>query len=236
VYSARDARGGRDRFGSSGLLYRSNKLMFDRATASLWNNLTGEAVVGARAAAPERLATLPVTVTTWGAWRRAQPRTTAVVLSAGYGARWGFDYRPGAADRRRAGVRFPVWQRSARLPRDEEVLGLRVGGAAKAYPAAAVVAAGVVNDRLAGVPVVVVAEPESGALRVFRRGEGALRRDASGALVDQRGAAWIETETALLPPAGSGEAPLERLPSHHALWFGWFGFFPDTEVWEPPTG
>ncbi len=28
-------------FGSSGLLYRSNKLMFDRATSSLWNQFTG---------------------------------------------------------------------------------------------------------------------------------------------------------------------------------------------------
>ena len=33
-------------FGTSGLLYRSNKLMFDHETESLWSNLTGEPVVG----------------------------------------------------------------------------------------------------------------------------------------------------------------------------------------------
>ena len=33
-------------FGSSGLLYRSNKLMYDRQTETLWNQLTGEPVLG----------------------------------------------------------------------------------------------------------------------------------------------------------------------------------------------
>ena len=33
-------------FGSSGLLYRSNKLMFDRQSDSLWNQFTGKPVVG----------------------------------------------------------------------------------------------------------------------------------------------------------------------------------------------
>jgi len=33
-------------FGSSGFLYRSNKLMFDRQTNSLWNQFTGEPVSG----------------------------------------------------------------------------------------------------------------------------------------------------------------------------------------------
>jgi hypothetical protein len=46
-----DARApGRDTpftFGSSGLLYRSNKLMYDRQTGSLWNQFTGRPVLGA---------------------------------------------------------------------------------------------------------------------------------------------------------------------------------------------
>ncbi|HSF39195.1 MAG TPA: DUF3179 domain-containing (seleno)protein, partial [Thermoanaerobaculia bacterium] len=47
LYATRDPEGGGARtFGTSGLLYRSNKLMIDRGTGSLWNNLTGEPVVG----------------------------------------------------------------------------------------------------------------------------------------------------------------------------------------------
>ena len=33
-------------FGTSGMLYRSNKVMYDRLTNSLWNQLTGEPVIG----------------------------------------------------------------------------------------------------------------------------------------------------------------------------------------------
>jgi hypothetical protein len=236
VYSARLPDGRRERFGSSGLLYRANKLMFDRGSFTLWHNLTGEAVLGPGAAAGLRLVALPVTVTSWGAWRRAQPTTTAVVLPAGYGARWGFDYLPGAADRHRAGVRFPVWQRSARLRPQSEILGVRVGGAAKAYPVEAAVAAAVINDRIDGEAVVVIAEPAGGGLRVFRRGEREFRRDRQGVLRDEAGGAWREEEAALVPVADGDEPALARLASHHAFWFGWFGFFPETEVWEPPSG
>ncbi len=37
-------------FGSSGFLFRSNKLMYDRSTLTLWNQLTGEPVLGELAA------------------------------------------------------------------------------------------------------------------------------------------------------------------------------------------
>src|SRR5688572_22415702 len=158
-------------FGTSGLLYRSNKLMFDRRTRTLWANLTGEPVLGPLAAEPRALEMLPLTVTTWAAWRRDHPDTTVLALEADRGWRHGYDYRPGAADARRAGVSFPVPARSRLLPDQEEVYGLRLAGVVKAYPVRALVAAGVVNDTLGGEPVVLHAEPGSGAVRAFRRGE-----------------------------------------------------------------
>ena len=45
MYSAKQ-NGNRVLFGTSGLLYLSNKLMFDRDTNSLWRQFTGEPVVG----------------------------------------------------------------------------------------------------------------------------------------------------------------------------------------------
>jgi len=47
-------------------------------------------------------------------------------------------------------------------------------------------------------------------------------------VVDQSGAVWQVTEVALLGPGGER---LERLPGHLAYWFGWFNFFPDSEVY-----
>jgi len=234
VYSARNEKGERLRFGSSGLLYRSNKLMFDRGSRTLWHNLTGDAVLGTHAAVGAKLTAIPVTVTTWGAWRSAHPETTVVWLSAGFGERWGFDYLPGAADRHRAGVRFPVWQKSTRLDGSAEILGVRIGGAAKAYPVESVAVVGIANDTLAGVPLAVIADPATGALRAYRRNAHELRRAADGTLVDAAGRRWRETEAALLPPPGDPEPPLERLAAHLSFWFGWFGFFPETELYEHP--
>lgn len=234
MYSARDRQGNRLQFGSSGLLYRSNKLMFDRGSRTLWHNLTGEAVLGSLAAAGAKLTTLPVTVTTWGAWRSAHAETTVVSLTPGFGQRWGFDYQPGAADRHRAGVRFPVWQKSARLDGRTEVLGIRIGGVAKAYPVDRIAPGQIANDTLGSVPLAILADATSGALRAYRRGPHVLDRRADGALVDETGRRWTETEGALLPPSGHPEPPLERLPAHLSFWFGWFGFFPETGLYEQP--
>ena len=49
MYSAR-IDGEPTTFGTSGLLYRSNKLMYDRTTNSIWNQFTGEPVIGPLAA------------------------------------------------------------------------------------------------------------------------------------------------------------------------------------------
>jgi hypothetical protein len=218
-------------FGTSGLLYRSNKLMIDRQTGSLWHNLGGEAVVGPMAAAGAALEMLPVTLTTWARWREGHPDTTVAQPDPAFGRRFGYEYTEGAADAKREGVSFPVWQKSARFDDRTEVLALFLDGRAKAYELEALAAARVVNDTLGAAPLVVLVGADGGA-RAYRRGERtfAPAPGEPGALVDQDGGIWTITEAALEPPSGSGFEPLERLAAHVAFWFGWFGFHPETEV------
>ena len=71
-------------FGTSGLLYRSNKLMFDHETRSLWNTFEGVPVVGALAGSGVQLAPHAVVTTTWGEWHRRHPATTVLFLDTGY--------------------------------------------------------------------------------------------------------------------------------------------------------
>lgn len=255
AFSAETADHQRRLFGTSGLLYRSNKLMFDHKTLTLWSNITGEAVLGALAGAPgkptRRLAFLPVSVATWGGWRSEHPETTVTVLGESFGSRWHFRYQPGAADRARQGVSFPVWRRSAILPADAEIYAVRLerdGGAdaapeaVKAYPVERVLALGVVNDRVGATDVVVLADATTGAVRAYRRDGRSFRRDGDGTLTDEQGIRWRIEEERLVPiytasedaqPAedAAGTAPLPRLPGHRALWFGWYGFYPDAEVY-----
>lgn len=233
MYSARTPAEGAYRLGTSGLLYRSNKLMYDRQTYTLWSNLTGEPVLGRLASSSVRLEMRPVSLTTWADWRRRHPDTTVVKLHDGHGARWGFDYRPGRADRRRAGVSFPVWLASRALPPKEEVFGLVVGAHAKAYPVERIVKEGIVNDQVGGDTVLLVADP-GGAVRAYRRSPHRFRASKiQNSIQDDSGRVWRLEEEALVPEGGQREGilPLPRLPGHVAFWFAWFAFHPKTEVY-----
>jgi hypothetical protein len=227
-------------FGTSGLLYRSNKLMIDRQTGTLWSNLTGEPVLGPGFA----LRVLPLTLTTWQDWRTRNPRTTVLAFDRQLAERWGYDYSPGAADRKRRGVSFPAGpggQRASALDPGAEVFAVRLRNLAKAYPVDLVLREKVVNDRLGENPLVLVGDSQSGAVRAYRSGG---RTFAPGSrpdeLVDGIGVRWTAGEDSLsvstpeAPEAPGGPeafAPLERIPGHQSFWFGWYSFFPESELY-----
>jgi hypothetical protein len=84
----------------------------------------------------------------------------------------------------------------------------------------------------------VVADAESGAVRAYRGGGLAFAPgDRAGELVDGQGRRWTVGEDSLtLVAAGAGgegetAKPLERLPGHQAFWFGWYSFFPRSELY-----
>lgn len=181
-----DARaGGRTfEFGSSGLLYRSNKLMFDRETGTLWNHMTGEPVLGELADSGIRLTVLPVVIESWGAWRKRHPETRVLALETGHARR----YAPGAAYGKyfaSPGTMFPVWQRSEQMPAKARVFALRLGDAVKAYPLDELNrAGGVANDRVGNTRIVVVHRDAVGRVRLPESWIVVLRRVQPGASPD----------------------------------------------------
>lgn len=243
LFLAVDADGRPRRFGTSGLLLRSNKLMFDRETFSLWSNLTGEAVLGSMAAAPARLEMLPMVRVTWGEWRRRYPDTLVIDLTPELRRRYsahGFDYRPGSADRARRGVDFPVWRRNKALPAKAEIFGLRLQHLAKAWSLEALEGLpggrlALLADRVGETPLLVLADRASGAVRAYRRDPAftfAPSLDHADGLRDHEGGIWRIEESYLVAPDGRR---LERLAGHLAFWFGWYAFHPQTELWPAPT-
>ena len=233
LYAAVDGDGNRLRFGTSGLLYRSNKLMFDRATLSLWSNLTGEAVVGERAAEGAKLRMLPMTLTRWDVWRQRYPDTTIMRPDPETARRTGYRYVEGAADRARAGVEFPVWRQSDALSRDEPIYALRIADEAKAYPLAKLRAERLVHDTLGGRHIVLVLDPATDAVRAYERGGRRFEAPDETPLRQLRaddGSAWWIAEDGLAPDAG-GKLLLPRVPGHAAFWFGWYAFYPETMVY-----
>lgn len=236
LFSTRREGGEPFTFGTSGLLYRSNKLMVDRQTGTLWSNLTGEPVLGAVARDPEPLPVLPLTVTTWKEWRARHPRTTVLARDRGAEARWGYDYTPGAADRKREGVSFPAGPPGPPgrvLDPKTEIYTVRLGRLARAYEVEQVLRERVINDRLGEHGLVVVGDPESGAVRIYHSGGLAFAPGSHpGELVDGQGRRWTVGEEALAPEPGTGSpAPLARAPGHLSFWLGWQTFFPGSELY-----
>jgi len=222
-------------FGSSGLLYRSNKLMYDRDTLSLWSNLTGEPVVGPLVGRGIRLVPLPMTVTTWREWRALHPSTTVLSFRTGHRR----DYSPGAAYGRYFAspeTMFPVWRKNPQLATKAWVYAIRAGGRAKAYPLELLFRERIVNDAVGTIPIVLVADPESGAVRAYRRQDHVFAEGPSSRqLVEPAtGERWVVADDFLRPASGAG--PLERFAGHRAYWFGWYAFFPETELYEGCAG
>lgn len=223
-------------FGSSGFLYESNKLMYDRQTGTLWNQLTGEPVNGPLVGSGIKLERLPVVITSWGNWLRAHPETRVLSLETGYQR----DYTPGkpyGSYFASSETMFPVHQRSKILPEKSWIYALIVNGAPKAYPLDRLKKDGIVNDELGGKPVLLVYEPGAEAqdrtVRAYDRGDRVFSRSERSFLGlvflnDQDGKPWRVTEEALTTPDGKS---LPRLPGHLAYWFGWFSFYPRTAVY-----
>ncbi|MEP6993285.1 MAG: DUF3179 domain-containing protein [Acidobacteriota bacterium] len=223
-------------FGSSGLLYRSNKLMYDEATLSLWSNLTGEPVVGQLVGKNLALELLPLTVTTWEDWKTRHPDTTVLAPKTGFTR----DYTPGAAYGKYFAspeTMFPVWKRDPVLSPKTTVFAIRRAGRAKAYPLDLLFRERVVNDVIGSDELVLTADPSSGAVRAYRR-DGLWFTEGPGGLLlePSTGALWECGEDSLTPmrlaeKSGSPRA-LQRVAGHRAFWFGWYAFFPDTLLYE----
>lgn len=246
AYDGRASNGKTYDFGSSGFLFRSNKLMYDRQTRTLWNQLTGEPVMGRLVDEDVKLNILPIVLTTWEDWLETHPDTQVLDVETGYdrpyetGAAYG-DYFSSN------GTMFPVYLRSDLLETKEQIYAINFAGQPKAYPIPALVDAQVVNDVHADQPLVLVSAESKIEIEGFNRRAGSVTYSPGAAvraydrgdfeftagaddqqIVDQAGMVWTVTEDALRAEDGQ---TLERLPGHLAYWFGWFAFFPNTEIY-----
>ena len=106
---------------TSGLLIRSNKMMFDLETYSLIDTFTGRATTGPLAEAEVQLEQISVVTTTWGEWKAEHPDTTIVAEDGGIGREYVRDPLGGRDDN---GPIFPVGEIDPRLPAQQQVLGL----------------------------------------------------------------------------------------------------------------
>lgn len=150
---------------TSGLLSRSNKIMYDVVSGSVFDTFTGAAISGPLWEEGVVLTQGTVITTSWVDWKSAYPDSTIVELEDGAGRQYGLDP---LGDRDAAGPIFPIGERDARLPAQEPVVGVVLDdGTALAFPAAAARAAlsGGAAVEMAGVSLLA----DGGGLRAEHR-------------------------------------------------------------------
>jgi hypothetical protein len=215
-------------FGSSGFLYRSNKLMFDRATHSLWNQFTGRPVSGPLAKKDITLVQRPVVIDTWDSWYEKNPETKVLSLNTGHNR----DYRSGVvynAYFASQDLMFPVVVDQSKLRQKDYVFGIRQFGGSKAWPLAAFNDNPVINDEILGRALVLIGDPKTRTVRAFERGNRQFTGDAKHLISDDQNN-WLVTEDAIV---NSGGQKLPRVAGHIAYWFAWDSYLSSTsELYE----
>jgi len=122
---------------TSGLLIRSNKVMYDITTHSVFDTFLGNAVTGPLAEKGVTLAQAGVVTSDWGTWKKNFPETTVLVESLALGR--DFDFRN---NRDASGPIFPIGDVDPRLSVHEDIVGVITdSGQAIAFQRSAAVAA-----------------------------------------------------------------------------------------------
>ena len=155
-------------FGVSGMLWRSNLLMYNRSSAqaesepeSLWSQVLGRAVHGPHTGT--RLRIVPSDTVTFGDWKRAHPNT--VVLSRDTGAVRLYGTDPYGDYYTNRDVAFGASFSDTRLHPKEYVLGIEIDGMFKAYVERDI-PVGTVRDTFNGQEIT-IRKNEIGEVRMF---------------------------------------------------------------------
>lgn len=210
--------------------WRRNMVLRDRQTRTLWQQSTGEALVGELAGS--RLEPLGGELVRWGTWRAEHPRSAVSVEPGGVRTRLAKVMNEVVATRLVWPGRGPV---DRRLPAKAVVAGIEVGGAARAYPLSILARERLVNDTVGGVPIEVLYDADADRIRAFRLDGGGepVTLDRSGSNVASTGGdrAWD-----LIGDPVDGSSRLEPLPVSREWWFAWAEFHPETEIYRAEVG
>lgn len=232
-------------YGSSGLLRCSCTVMYDLATESLWDIMTGESMVGELT--NWKLNPIPTNVVTFETFREMNPEGL-VVLSAetGYIMRYGTNPYVGYDTAER-----PFFYRKEidpRLPAMERVVGIRQDGMQRAYPYSVLQKNGVVEDEIeediyvifykegmsSPLDTFVIKEGrEIGATGVFKPFIDGIRyrfyRENNRIFDEETGSEWNLLGAAIAGPLEGKR--LEWIVHIDPFWYAWAGCFPNTEVY-----
>ncbi len=218
-------------FGTSGKLYNSNLLMYDRLTESYWSQALGLAVTGELSG--YSLDLIPFDIITWGDWKSIHPDTLVLTTDTGYLRSYATD--PYGSYYTEPRIMFPVEHSDDRMHPKEVILGFSQDDVYKAFRQNDIEFDIVINDSVGKTPVMLVSLFSQNA-RAFERTADDEILDfayADGKIFDsQTNSEWNYDGLAV---SGYYEGiQLKRMAIEPGFWFEWVAFHPNTLVFGDP--
>jgi hypothetical protein len=234
------------RFGVSGLLRNSDLVMWDDDSVSLWQQITGEAVVGEYAGTV--LAPIGTAIVSFGDFRLNFPRGLSLSPATGFDLAYGLNPYDDYSDRYTPAMPVIGEPDNRYLPL-ERVVGVTAGGVDKAYPWSLLREQRAINDVVGGVAVAVLwGSDTADALDepLVAAGDAIGTGLALNPVVDGRvltffpdGSLFTDAETnstwTIVGRAVAGPlagTQLATVNHRNEFWFAWNAFFPHAEVYD----
>ncbi|MCK5646061.1 MAG: DUF3179 domain-containing protein, partial [Anaerolineales bacterium] len=139
-------------FGTTGNLRNSDLVMYDRQTTSWWQQFTGVGIVGELTGT--QLEFLPSQIIAWSDFKENHPEGEVLSRETGFTRSYGTNPYAGY-DTINSNPFFPVTGNDSRLLPKDRVVAVQVEGLDVAYPFSVLSELGVINDVVAGQPLVV---------------------------------------------------------------------------------
>jgi len=233
-------------FGVSGLLRKSDLVMYDRKSETLWQQFTGKAIVGDRAG--DELKVVPSQLVSFRQFVENYPDGTVLSRDTGHNRPYGQNPYAGYDDVDQSPFAYDG-PTDDRLPPKEKVVAVSQDGSHKAYPHSITKEKRVIHDTMRDRPLVVFHAP--GAVSALdARQISESKEDGSTGVFDRR----VDGRTLEFTYAGDGrfedtntgsvwtiagravDGPLEgtqldRISHGDYFAFAWFAFRPDAAVY-----
>ncbi|MGQ0772543.1 MAG: DUF3179 domain-containing protein [Nitrososphaerota archaeon] len=221
----RTINGKETEFGTSGKLYNSNLVMYDRNTDSMWSQALGKAVVGELTG--YGLKRIPFDLAKWSDWKKLYPDTVILSTDTGHSRPYGSDpYGDYYTDSR---VIFPVKNSDDRMHPKEIILGFDHNESYKAYKLSDIESQKIINEKN-----LILVSVSPSLVRAFDSTVDSQALEFTlneNTMVDkQTGSKWSLDGLAISGPLQGKQ--LERIPFNPGFWFEWVAFHPTTEVYQ----
>jgi hypothetical protein len=233
VFNRTLANGNIVEFGTSGKLYNSNLVMYDRTSDSLWSQGLAQGIVGKYAGV--NLQRIPLDVANWKEWKELYPESKVLSRETGSSRPYGAD--PYGDYYTNSELLFPISNQDDRLGLKEIIIGLENNGQYKAYKLQDVEDKRIINDEINNKPIALF----SSFPFMVRAFDAVVDGQAlqfkynpqNSTFVDlQTGSEWNFEGIAINGELKGKE--LIRLPYDEGFWFEWVAFHAETELYNKP--